>query len=179
MGVDVASILYSVIDEIGRSKIRIHITENIAVSETYCNEIMSRCRARLGKSADPETLAALCKGLLHFMLTISLLPSQRKLDFDGVDIDIVVPSARTLRTSPEKSIVILVIKRKADIASLAGVEALQPNPDNIWIVSSSPVATIHRNYTLGDDNSFARIIKDIDTFVRSKGIAGLRLFHGD
>ncbi|MGI0024813.1 MAG: hypothetical protein ACREA4_06660, partial [Nitrososphaera sp.] len=78
MGPDVPSILYSVINEIGKDRIRADVFSNVALSQTHCEEILKRCKAKLGKRASSEEMATICEGLLHYMLTASMLPSQRK-----------------------------------------------------------------------------------------------------
>jgi hypothetical protein len=179
MSVDVSAILYSVINEIGRDKIRTDISADIAVSQTYCEQILERCRALLGDNENVQTVGAICEGLLHFMLTASILPSQRKLSIQGSEIDIVIPSVKVLAKEPEKSIIIQVIKSDMDLSKVAGAERLQPIPENVWIVSSTRLGNNHRNYSFDGDKSFAKIVKDIHGFVASKGISGLKLFHGE
>ena len=179
MSTDVSAILYSVINEIGRDKIRVDISADIAVSQIYCQQILERCRAMLGDRENAQTVAAICEGLLHFMLTASILPSQRKLSIQGSEIDIVIPSAKALAKAPEKSIIIQVIKSDMDLSKVAGAERLQPISENIWIISSTRLESEHRYYNFDGDKSFAKIVKDIHAFVTSKGISGLKLFHGE
>ncbi len=176
MSVDVPTILYTIINEIGRDKIRMEITSDIASSKSYCTKIINECEGRVGTRSDPETLATLCEGLLHFMLTASLLPSERKLKIKGYDFDIVVPSTKILLGHPEKSLVIQVIKNRDELAKVKSAELIQPNRENIWLISFGRLSTDCRNYCL-DDNSFSRVLVDIHDFVSAKGVGGLKLFH--
>lgn len=179
MSVDIPEILYSVIDDIGRENIRMGVASNIALSESYSGQILKKCRIKLGVNANAETMATACEGILHFMLTATLIPSQRKLTVQGQALDVVIPSFRTLTKNPEKSVVIQVIKNDKDVPNIARAEIFQPIRENIWVISSGKLATGHRKYSFDIDGNFAKIIGDIHTFVASKGVFGLRLFHGE
>lgn len=179
MSVDVSSVLYSIIGEIGREKIRSDIASDISLSEKYCEEIIHRCKSALGKDANPETLASACEGLLHFMITAALLPSQRRLAVRGIALDVVIPSARVLATDPEKSLVIQVIKGDSDMPKISGAESVQPVRSNIWLVSAGVIATSYRNYNLDTDGSYSLLVRDIHDFVTGKGISGLKLLPGE
>jgi hypothetical protein len=176
---DLVDILYSCIDEIGREKIRIDITSDIAASKKYCRDIIARCTSKLGPGADDETLGTLCEATLHFLLTVSLLPSERKVNVKGADLDVVIPSQKMLDRQPEKALVIQVIKKTGDTDKVKQAESVQPNRGNIWIVSAKPVQTGHKNYHLGSGNfSYAEIISDINAFLVDRGVKGLKLLHG-
>lgn len=177
MTIEASSVLYSVINEMGRNRIRKEINSDIGLATKICEEILNRIMAKLEDRADEETLTAICEGLLHFMLTVSLLPSQRKLQFRGLELDIAVPSTRLLSTDPSKTLVIQVLK-KSEEKKIANAEQLQPVRANIWLVSASKLSTGYRNYNL-DDHSYAKIVADIQAFVKSKGISGLSLMHGE
>src|ERR687892_259778 len=78
-------ILYKTIEEIGKETIQADISSNINSSQRYIDIIMSQCITRLtveleGNVSDIIT-ATLGEALLHFMLTISTLPSERKVAF--------------------------------------------------------------------------------------------------
>lgn len=176
---DLVDILYSCIDEIGREKIRIDITSDIAASKKYCKEIIAKCASKLGSDADDETLGTLCEATLHFMLTVSLLPSERKVNVRGADLDVVIPSQKMLDRQPEKALVIQVIKKSGDTAKVKHAESVQPHRNNIWTVSAKPVKAGHKNYHLGPGNfSYPEIILDINTFLVDRGVKGLKLLHG-
>jgi hypothetical protein len=179
MDVDVAEILYSVINEIGKDKIRAELTADITLSQKYCKEIISACRARAGGDSNAEVMASFCEALLHFMLTACMLPSQRKLQVRGVELDLVIPSVRSLSQEPENTIVIQIYRNEDDKDKLVRTDQLQPHVENLWVVSTAAISTGHKNYNLEQENSFAGIVVDIHKFVKSKGISGLKLFHGD
>ena len=93
------------------------------------------------ESADCDldiTIAILCEALLHFMLTVSTLPSERKVEIRyGLTIDIVIPNLLTLKRRPDKSIIVQIIKDVEDFNKIAQLELLQPHSQNIWVISSN------------------------------------------
>jgi hypothetical protein len=176
---DVKDLLYSAINEIGREKIRMDVASDVDVCEKYCIEIINKCKSRLGSEANEEMFVTLYEALLHFMLTASLLPSERKVSVHGADLDVIIPSTRILTKSPDKSLVIQVI-RENDLASrVKQAESVQPYSENIWLISAKQLKTNHRNYHLGPMSlQYSHIIPDISTFLSEKGNRGLRLLHG-
>ncbi len=176
---DVKEVLYSVIDEIGRERIRADVSKDADSSKKYCEEIIERCTRVLGNEANDETLGTLCEALLHFMLTASLLPSERKVPVDGVELDVVVPTVKNLVKSPDRTLVIEVIKGKQDLAKIKQAEKFQKHHENIWIISVRKIDYNGRNYTFeGTKFKYSSIISDIRTFLASKGVSSLKMLHG-
>ena len=179
MSTDVLDILYSCIGEIGREKIQRDITLDITSSTKYCQDIIAKCKSRLGNDINDEILGTLCEAILHFMLTVSLLPSERKVSVNGTDLDIVIPSVRFLKKQPEKTLIIQVVKKSNDIAKIKEFELIQPLRNNIWVISAKPLNINHKNYHLNPINtSYAKIIPDINAFLVERGVKGLKLLHG-
>lgn len=178
MPADVKDVLYSVINEIGRERIRMEVAASVGACEKYCKEILGRCEGMLGPETDDETLATLCEALLHFMLTASVLPSERKVKMHDADLDLVVPSTRMLEKDPNSSLVIQVVRGDLD-EKVKQAGSVQPHRENTWLVSAKPLQTDHRNYHLGSGNfQYARIVSDISAFLLEKGDRGLKLLHG-
>ena len=180
MVLDVKEVLYSVIDSIGRDTIRAQVSSNIdAASRRYSEEIISKCVDMLGREADDEMLGTVCEALLHFMLTVSQLPSERKVTVSGIELDIVVPSTKNLSKDPSSAIVIQVIKTEGDMAKIEQAEQVQPMRENIWTVSARNPAIESRNYNLiGGQFKYPSLISDIHAFIADKGISSLKMFHG-
>ena len=175
MSVDIKDTLYSVINEIGKEKIRTDVATDVKRSEKYCKNIIATCAGRLGPEADDEAFATLCEALLHFLLTASLLPSERKVGMQGAALDIVIPSIRVLSKEPEKSLIIQVIRDDLD-AKTKDAESVQPHHENIWLVSAQQLQTNYKNYHLGPGGlPYSLIISDIGAFLSEKGDRGLKL----
>ena len=101
-------ILYEVINQIGESKIH----QEIAYSnhEKIINEIIELSKEKIQQldGEQENNLAKFLTAFLHYLLTIVLIPSQRKIQKDAIDIDIVVPNLKTLETNPKNAILICI-----------------------------------------------------------------------
>jgi hypothetical protein len=179
VGSDIKDILYSVIDKIGKEKIQIEVNSEIEISEKRCDEILEECKKLMGSGMSEESLADLCEALLHFLLTASLLPSERKVNLKGIELDLVVPSLKMLKKDPDKALVLQIIRENEELAELERTKSMQPNDENIWLVSARKLDTHHKNYYVGSSLfPYSRIIIDINAFLVRKGNRGLKLLHG-
>jgi len=176
---DVKGLLYSAINEMGQDKIRMDVAFDLIACEKYCIEIINKCRNMLGSEAKDETLATLCEALLHFMLTACLLPSERKVNMHGADLDVVIPSTRILRKNPDKSLVVQVIRVNDLTAKIEHAESVQPISENIWLISAKQLKTRHRNYHLDSASlRYSHIVFDISAFMSEKGGLEFKLLPG-
>lgn len=179
VGADIKDILYSVIDKIGKEKIRIEINSGIETSERHSKEILEDCKKLMAADMNEEALADLCEALLHFLLTASMLPSERKVKLKGIELDLVIPSLKMLKKNPDKVLVIQIIRENEDLTELPHTKSIQPYDENIWLVSTRKLDTYHRNYYVGSSMfPYSRIIIDISAFLVSKSHRGLKLLPG-
>ena len=120
--------LYSIIEETGKKNIQVNIISSMEASQKYIDTIIDACMGRLEyESADCDldiTIAILCEALLHFMLTVSTLLSERKVERYGLTIDVVIPNLLTLKRRPDKSIIVQIIKDVEDFNKIAQLELL-------------------------------------------------------
>lgn len=181
----IRQILYSEIEDIGKEKIQAKITSNIESSQQYIHKIMNECITKLTyeSSDDDITIATLCEILLHFMLTICTLPSERKIRVtNDLTIDVIIPSLQSLKTKPDRSIIIQIIKDKMmDLNKTSQLEFLQPNRENIWLISAKPLLTTkYTTYCVFPDaglHNYSNIIIDIENFLKKTGDKSFRFIH--
>jgi hypothetical protein len=192
-GDEIKQTLYSVIeDEAGKEKIQTEIASDIKLSRKYIELIMSKCIAKLHSELNDDDVddyfyativAALSEALLHFMLTICTLPSERKIATKhDLALDVIIPSLQSLKIKPEKSIIVQFIKGKMILNEVSQLESLQPHHKNIWLISAKPISTTKYTtyYVLPNaelDNKYSNIIIDIDNFLRETGDKSFRLVH--
>lgn len=106
MHTGIKEILYNSIDN--HSK---YIVSDIAqgksseVIETICKE----CKDQLDKLEDnkSEISGTFAEGLMHYLLTTALIPSQRKITFNDVYVDVSIPDIKILGTSPQDALIIV------------------------------------------------------------------------
>ena len=186
-GEEIKQILYSAIEYIGKEKIQTEITSSIESSQKYTDIIMRKSIANIASESSNDyydaTIATLCEALLHFMLTICTIPSERKIQVkNDLILDIIVPSLQRLKTKPDKSIIIQIIKDKVDLNKIPQLEFLQPNKENIWLISAKPHSTTtkYTSYTVfpyGRLNKYSNIIIDINNFLKETGDKSFRFIH--
>lgn len=122
--------------------------------------------ASIGDSG--QSIAVLATGLLHYILTGSQVPSQRKVEFRGVDVDIVIPDLRTLEKDPQKALLVCIMQSedpKIMEDRLAELGGIQPARENVWAVHSGGVLAGHRSFLVsGDGEAFSGIISEMEKF---------------
>jgi hypothetical protein len=185
-GEEIKQTLYSVIEEIGKEKIQTEITSSIKSSQKYIDIIMGKTIAKLASESNHDydkTIAIFCEALLHFMLTICTLPSERKIQLkDDLVLDIIIPSLAILKTNPDKSIIVQIIKENLGLNKISQLEFLQPNKENIWLISTKPLSTTTKYTTYsvfadGELHKYSNIMIDINNFLKETGDKSFRFVH--
>lgn len=181
----IGNILYCIINEIGKEKIQTAISLNVTVSKEYIQMIIDRFNGLV--NLNDENVGSLCEALLHFMLTTRTLPSVRKVTIEKMNLDVVIPNLHTLKDFPEKAIIIQIVKDSQGITEdqQRNITIIQPNVNNIWVVTKEPVSGNYVNYTAecGNEKStsqrrnFHDIIVDIDAFLEKTNDRSFRFFH--
>jgi len=120
-----------------------------------------------------ESLGVLATGLLHYMLTNAMLTSQRKVEHQGVEIDIVIPDLKTLEKDPKKTLIICIPKtldKNIIKEKLEQLQKIQPEKQNIWLVLTQDLEFESKTYVIQkEESSFSSIIYDIAQFVNVQG----------
>ena len=131
--------------------------------------------------AGDESVSILATGILHYVLTVALVPSQRKVDFQGVEIDIVVPDLRVLEADARKALVIHVFgTRDPDMIKdrLGQLQKIQPEAQNIWLVIPEDLGLDAKTYTVSKNGStLPKMIRDIVDFADSQDQSKLRILR--
>ena len=116
--------LYSVLNDFGKENIQIEFQNNINSSIPKIKEILSKTIATIYEKKEnidsdynnfEKSLSILCEAFLHFLLTITSLPSQRKIMLNELEIDLVIPDIKTLYKDPKKTLIIKFDKDSSTI----------------------------------------------------------------
>jgi hypothetical protein len=182
---EIKQILYSSIYEIGKEKIQTDVTSDINLSQKYIDIIMEKSTKRIVSNSKQDyydlTIPTLCEALLHFMLTICTLPSERKIQVKkNLALDIIIPGLENLKTKPCKSVIIQIIKENVRLNQISHLEFLQPNHKNIWLISSKPLLTTkYTIYSVFPNSAlkYSNIMVDIDHFLTETGNKSFRFTH--
>jgi len=176
---DPKEILYGEIDKAGREKMKMDLVADTRNSRQYISRILAGCLAELGRK-DSSSAGDLLEAFLHFLITSLSFPSERKVRSRDQEVDIVIPSIKSLQQEPSKALVIQVIRADSDISSkLHKVSKVQPETQNLWAVSLAPLGGDNPNYSvLPGARDFSEIMVDIQSFLSEKGVKGLRMVSG-
>jgi len=152
-------------------------SEIIKTIQQECSDQLDRI---IGNKS--EILGTFAEGFVHYLLTIALIPSQRKININNIYVDISIPDVKTLNTSPQDALVISFPKVD-DVskikARLEEVSTIQPIKENIWFVLENEKDLGIRTYAIKNDGMFpfSNIISDIIGFLTNKKQSNLKLFR--
>lgn len=185
---DLKNLLYAEINRMGPLNIKRKIMEKNENSKYVIEEIMKNCL----NSFDRNTLlgsewVSICEALMHYMLTVMVLPSQRKITIDGFEVSVVIPNARNIYKNQDQVIIIQFYIDEGDTIKniVDKLKSIQPIMENIWIVSYSSIDIPNplKNYVISDrvnDSSetvfpFSRIILDVAQHIEKINYSGFKI----
>lgn len=128
-----------------------------------------------------EAVGVLATGLLHYLLTNALITSQRKVEYNEEQLDIVIPDTKTLEKDPKKTLLVC-IPNSSDKKTIEGkitqLEKIQPNKENIWVVLSENMPLGKKTFVLSkENNSFSKIIFEIAQFSNVHGTSKFKILR--
>ncbi len=128
-----------------------------------------------------EAVGVLATGLLHYLLTNALITSQRKVEYNEEQLDIVIPDTKTLEKDPKKTLLVCIPKssdKKTIECKIAQLEKIQPNKENIWVVLSENMPLGKKTFVLSkENNSFSKIIFEIAQFSNVHGTSKFKILR--
>ncbi len=145
-------------------------------------EITKNCYDKiLTMGEKDEVVGVLATGLLHHLLTNALITSQRKIEYDGNQLDIVIPDTKTLEKDSKKTLLVCIPKssdKKIITDKITQLEKIQPNKENIWIVLSENIPLEKKTFVLSkENNSFSKIIFEIAQFSNVHGTSKFKILR--
>ncbi len=151
-------------------------------SSQVIEEVIQHCYPRiiaLGNNID-ENIGSLAESLMHYLLTISLTSSQRKISQDNVEIDIIIPDVKTLSSNPDDSLIICFPKtsdKQLVKNRLDELAKFQPKKENIWLVLQNEPGVGHKTFEVKEKGgSFSEILNSINEFLASKKQTQFKIF---
>ena len=137
--------------------------------DVIISEIVENCYDKvISMGKKEEAVGILATGILHYLLTNALLSSQRKVDHQGMELDIVIPDIRTLEKDAKMLLLILIPKssdKKIIDEKISQLRKIQPTKENIWAVLSEDIQLDCKSFVLSrENNSFSKIIFEIARF---------------
>lgn len=157
-------------------------------SKFIIEELLKNCmNSTNGKTLSNGEWVSLAEALMHYLLTIMVIPSQRKININGLEVGIMIPNARDIYKILEQVIIIQFCLTEDETIKnvVEKLKAIQPLHQNIWIVSYSSIDTLKplKNYvisnskTINSDNvyPFSQIMIDIVQHVDRINYSGFKI----
>lgn len=168
----VKDILYQELSNVTENKIQLDISKNN--SSKIISEIISKCYPKIQQISlnIDEDLGIFAESLMHYFLALAIIPSQRKISQKDVEIDIVIPDLRTLKSNPKDSLIIVFPKsnnKNLIKKRILDLETILPVKENIWIVLNEDLEFKNRTYLIKNGtSSLNKILDDINEFYSSR-----------
>ena len=142
--------------------------------DVVIDEIIQNCYDKICTMGEKDAaVGVLATGILHYLLTNALLNSQRKVECEGIELDIVVPDVKTLEKDSKMSLVICIPKTSDKTVieeKITELQKIQPVKENIWLVLSEELELDYKTFVLSKDSlSFSKIIFEIAQFSNVNG----------
>lgn len=142
--------------------------------DVVIDEIIQNCHDKICIMDEKDAaVGVLATGILHYLLTNALLNSQRKVEYRGMELDIVVPDVNTLEKDSKMSLVICIPKtsdKNAIEEKIIELQKVQPIKENIWLVLSEEIPLENKTFVLSKENStLSKIIFEIAKFSNVNG----------
>ena len=175
----VKDLLYEQIGLITEDKIQLEISKNN--SKEIIQEIISKCQDKI--LATPgntdENFGIFAESLLHYLLTLALIPSHRKITLEGSELDIVIPDLQTVNKNPENALIICFPKSENIEVVKNGVSIAHKfvPEQNIFVILHTNLEINEKKFLIGSEqNSFTNILDEISEFLSKRKQTKFKIF---
>lgn len=191
MDIDVKGLLYSAIEKMGKERVEGAIASEPDRVPDMIREICTNCVRSLDSASSydkPKLYGDFAEALMHYLLTATMIPSERKVNYNSAEIDLVIPGVKQLQADPKQCILIFfpkVIDKTYLSTQLKRLGDIQPARSNIWIVLGYYDGMIeeYKDYNVFLLDKFAEkpfkplssIIDELRSFVSENKIQGFRI----
>ena len=125
-----------------------------------------------------EKHGTLAESLTHYLFTEMLIPSQRKITFESIELDMIIPNATELKKDSHDTIIILFVKTsniEQVKQKIQDLKKIQEDDSNIWIISKDHIEIPQSTY-ITEKESFGKFLKDAQNFIKIKKMNKLNIF---
>ena len=169
--------LYAEIDRISQDKINELLLkkEFSVIFENVFDKAISKINEDIDED---EKFGTLAESITHYLFTEMLVPSQRKISYDNVELDLVIPNTLELKKDSQNVIIVLFTKTSNMIEiqkKISQIKTIQQEDDNIWVISKHLLDISQRSYAT-DNVSFGEFLRDAQNFIQSKNMNKLNIF---
>jgi len=169
--------LYREIDNLGQKQIHNLLLEG-KFSELF-DRIFEPSLSKLTDDIDEyEKYGILAESFTHYLFTEMLIPTQRKISFDNIELDMVIPNIIELKKNVNDVVLIYFVKTSAITEAkqqIQRMKKIQKLDANIWIISKQNMVVPQVTYTITKE-SFGKFLEDAQEFVKIKEFNKLNIF---
>jgi len=168
--------LYAKIDDIGQEQIQ-QLLLNGKFSELF-EKIYGSVIQSVQNIEEYEKHGTLAESLTHYLFTEMLIPSQRKITFKNIELDMIIPNTEELRKNSHDTIMIFFVKTSniEEIKQrIQDIKKIQKEDLNIWIISKDHIEIPQSTY-ITEKESFGKFLKDTQNFIKTKKMNKLNIF---
>ena len=168
--------LYAKIDDIGQERIH-ELMLSCRFSELF-EKIYETAINNIDSIDEYEKHGSMAESLTHYLFTEMLIPSQRKISFKNIELDMVIPNIPELRKNNDNAILIFFVKT-SNIDKIKQriqeIKKIQNSDANIWVISKDDIQIPQTTYTTKKE-SFSKFLRDAQTFIKTKKMDKLNIF---
>ena len=168
--------LYAKIDDIGQEQIH-QLLLNDKFSELF-EKIYGSVIQSVQNIEEYEKHGTLAESLTHYLFTEMLIPSQRKITFEDIDLDMIIPNTIELQKDSHNAIMIFFVKT-SNIQQIKqriqNIKKIQKDDANIWVISKDDIEIPQSTYKTKKE-SFSIFLKDAQNFIKTKKMNKLNIF---
>ena len=168
--------LYAKIDLIGQNHIH-ELLSNGKFIEIF-EKIYEPVIDGIKNIGEYEKYGTLAESLTHYLFTEMLIPSQRKITFEDIDLDMIIPNTIELQKDSHNAIIIFFVKT-SNIQKIKqriqDIKKIQKDDANIWVISKDDIEIPQSTYKTKKE-SFSIFLKDAQNFIKTKKMNKLNIF---
>ena len=168
--------LYAKIDLIGQNHIH-ELLSNGKFIEIF-EKIYEPVIDSIKNIDEYEKYGTLAESLTHYLFTEMLIPSQRKITFEDIDLDMIIPNTIELQKDSQNAIIIFFVKT-SNIQKIKqriqDIKKIQKDDANIWVISKDDIEIPQSTYKTKKE-SFSIFLKDAQNFIKTKKMNKLNIF---
>ena len=168
--------LYSKIDDIGQEEIH-QLLLNGKFPELF-EKIYEPVIHSVRNINEYEKHGMLAESFTHYVFTEMLIPSQRKITFENIELDMIIPNTTELQKDNHNALVIVFVKT-SNIQKIKQIiqeiKKIQNDDANIWIISKDNIEIPQFTYVTKKE-SFGEFLKDAQNFIKTKKMNKLNIF---
>ena len=168
--------LYAEIDSIGQDKIH-QLLSNGKFLELF-EKIYEPVIHSVKNIDEYEKHGILAESFTHYLFTEMLIPSQRKITFENIELDMIIPNTVELQKNSYETILIFFVKTSniEEIKQrIQDMKKIQNEDSNIWVISKDHIEIPQITYMIKKE-SFSEFLKDAQNFIKTKKMNKLNIF---